>query len=113
MGRLSTKLSSRRGATKSTTSLIGEWSMADADTNTTDLIGQWSMDGTPRDVDARFASLADAPPIVPAERPTVCGTAYDVPILVKCPGDASWRPLSVGDDRVADECAVAERLLGY
>jgi hypothetical protein len=110
---MSTRLSSRRSATKSTTSLIGEWSLVDTEANTTDLIGQWSMDGTLRDGDAHFVSLADAPPIVPAERATVCGTAYDVPILVKRPDDESWRPLDVSEDGIADESDVAERLLAY
>ena len=113
MGRMSMRLSGRRSATKSTMSLIGEWNLADTETNTTDLIAQWSMDGTLRDLDDRFGSLADAPPIVPAERATVCGTAYDVPVLVKRPEDESWRPLGVSEDGVAEESDVAERLLSY
>jgi hypothetical protein len=108
-----TRLSSQRSATKSTTSLIGEWSLADTKTNTTDLIGQWSMDGALSDIEDRFGSPGEPPAIVPAERPTVCGTAYDVPVLVKRPEDETWRPLGVSEDGVADESDVAERLLGY
>ena len=87
--------------------------MDGAETNTTDLIGRWSMDGALGDIEDRFGSPADAPAIVPAERPTVCGTAYDVPILVKRPEDETWRPLGVSEDGVADESDFAERLLGY
>ena len=112
MGRMSTRLSSRRGATMSTTNLINEWSMDGAETNTTDLIRQWSMDGALGDIEDRIGSPAGAPAIVPAERPTVCGTAYDVPILVKCE-DETWRPLGVSEDGVAEESDFAERLLGY
>jgi hypothetical protein len=109
---MSTRLSSRRSATTSTTNLINEWSMDGAETNTTDLIGQWSMDGALGDIE-NLGPPADAPAIVPAERPTVCGTAYDVPILVRRPEDETWRPLGVSEDEVAHESDLAERLLGY
>ncbi len=113
MRRLSTRHSSRRSATMSTMNLIDEWSMDGTETNTTDLIGQWSMDGALGDIDDRFGSPADAPAIVAAEHARVCGTAYDVPVLVKRPEDEIWRPLGVSEDRVADEPSFAERLLGY
>jgi hypothetical protein len=113
MGRMSARHSLRRSAPASTVSLIDEWSMEVAEANTTDLIGLWSMDGALRDIDDCLGSPADAPAIVPAERARVCGTAYDVPILVKHPEDETWRPLGAGEDGVADESDVAERLLGY
>ena len=87
MGRMSARHSLRRSAPASTVSLIDEWSMDVADANTTELIGLWSMDGALRDIDDCLGSAADAPAIVPAERAWVCGTAYDVPILVKHPED--------------------------
>ena len=65
------------------------------------------------DVDDRFGSPANAHAIVPAERARVCGTAYDVPILVKRPEDETWRALGVNEDAVADEADFAERLLRY
>jgi hypothetical protein len=104
---------SRRGATMSTMNLIDEWSMEGTQANTTDLIGRWNMDGAPRDIDDRLGSPADAPAIVAAEHAKVCGTAYDVPVLVKRPEDETWRPLAVGEDAAADEPSFAERLLGY
>ncbi len=113
MGRTSMRHAIRRSAPTSTTNLIEEWSMDGAETNTTDLIGLWSMDGALRDIDDYLGSPAEAPAIVPAERARVCGTAYDVPILVKHPEDETWRPLGAGEDGVADESDVAERLLGY
>jgi hypothetical protein len=87
--------------------------MDGAETNTTGLIGQWSMDGALRDIEDRLGSQAEAPAIVPAEHAKVCGTAYDVPILVKRPEDGTWRPLGVSEGEAADESRVAERLLGY
>ena len=113
MGLMNMRHSKRRGTTVSTANLINEWSMDGAETNTTDLIGQWSMDGALRDVDDRFGSPANAHAIVPAERARVCGTAYDVPILVKRPEDETWRALGVNEDAVADEADFAERLLRY
>ena len=109
---MSTRHSIRRSAAN-TTNLIDEWSMDGTETNTTDLIGLWSMDGALRDIEDCLGSPADAPAIVPAERARVCGTAYDVPILVKHPEDKTWRPLGASEDGVADESDVAERLLGY
>jgi hypothetical protein len=97
----------------STMSLIDEWSLDGTQTNTTDLIGRWSMDGAPRDIDDRFGSPADAPAIVAAEHARVCGTAYDVPVLVKRPDDETWRPLGASEDATADEPSFAERLLRY
>jgi hypothetical protein len=93
--------------------LIDEWTLDGTLTNTTDLIGQWSMNGIPGDFDDGFGSPADAPAIAAAERARVCGTAYDVPVLVKRPEDEVWRPLDVGEDGMADESPIAERLLGY
>jgi hypothetical protein len=102
-----------RSATANTTTLIDEWNMDVAETNTRDLIGLWSMDGALPDIEDRLGPPADAPAIVPAERARVCGTAYDVPILVKHPDEQTWRPLRTSADGVADEFGVAERLLGY
>lgn len=93
--------------------LIDEWSMDGTAPSTTDLISQWSMDGALRDIDDRFGSPADASATVAAECARVCGTAYEVPVLVKRPEDETWRPLGVREDGVADEPSVAERLLGY
>lgn len=113
MRRISTRHSGRRSATMSVMNLIDDWSMMGTQTNTTELIGQWSMDGALRDIDDHFGSQADAPAIVAAERARVCGTAYNVPVLVKRPEDEIWRPLGVSEDGVTDEPCLAERLLGY
>jgi hypothetical protein len=71
------------------------------------------MDGALRDINERLGSPVETPAIVPAEQARVCGTAYDVPVLVKRPEDQTWRPLGASGDRQADEPDVAERLLGY
>jgi hypothetical protein len=102
----------RRGGTSNTASLIGAWSMEGAEVNTTDLIGAWSMEGSLRALPEELGSRADAPAIATAERAHLCGTAYEVPILVKDPDDESWRPLGA-TEATADASAVAERLLGY
>jgi hypothetical protein len=93
--------------------IIHDWSLDGTQANTTALIGQWSMDGTPCDIEDRFGSPTDAPAIVAAEHARVCGTAYDVPVLVKHPDDDVWRPLGASEDGVADEPSFTERLLGY
>ncbi len=87
--------------------------MEGAESNTTGLIGQWSMEGALRDIEERLGSAAEAPAIVPAERAKVCGTAYDVPVLVKRPEDGTWRPLGASEGGAAEGSDVAERLLGY
>lgn len=105
-------LSGSRGATSSVEPIDAR-GLDGTPTNTTALIDRWSMDGPLGDFDASFGSLADAAAIAAAERARVCGTAYDVPVLVKRPEDGAWRPLAVGEDGVADESPIAERLRGY
>lgn len=113
MGLMSARHSRRHHGASNTATLISAWSMDEAETNTTDLIGQWSMDGAIRNLDEGFGSPADAPAIATAERARLCGTAYDVPILVKRPDDHDWLPLNDSEDAATDASSIAKRLIGY
>lgn len=92
--------------------LINAWSMEGAEANTAELIRAWSMDGAPA-LDGRFESPVDAPALATAERARLCGTAYDVPILVKSPGDDDWLPLAESERDATDTSDIAKRLIGY
>jgi hypothetical protein len=88
--------------------------MEGADANTTDLIAAWSMEGALSSLDPTFGAAVDAPAIATAEHARVCGTAYEVPVLVKSPEDEDWIPLTgaaADDDGHASE--IATRLIGY
>jgi hypothetical protein len=98
--------------TSSVADLIGAWSMEGAEPNTAELIGAWSMDGA-SELDGRIGSPSDAPAAATAERAHVCGTAYDVPILVKSPGDDDWLPLAEPRGEDSDPSDLARRLIGY
>jgi hypothetical protein len=88
--------------------------MDGAELNTTDLIGAWSMDGTRESLDGCFGSPLDAPAVATAEQARLCGTAYDVPILVKSPEDQSWRPLGRTEEQPGGGASdLASRLNGY
>lgn len=102
----------RRSESSSVADLIGAWSMEGAEANTADLIGAWSMEGA-SDLDRRLASPSDAPAAATAERAHLCGTAYDVPILVKSPGDDAWRPLAESQGEATRPSDIAQRLIGY
>lgn len=112
MGRTSSK-HWRRGSATNTASLISAWSMEGAEVNTADLIGEWSMDGLGGRLPEDIGSSADATAVATAERARLCGTAYQVPILVKDPDAEGWRPLDAGADAPEDASEIAERLLGY
>lgn len=114
MGLLGTRHSERRVGASNTADLISAWSMEGAEANTAELIGAWSMDGAFPDLDVSFGSPADAPAIATAERARLCGTAYQVPILVKSPEDDDWLPLAESEgDAPTSTSDIAKRLIGY
>jgi hypothetical protein len=114
MGLTSLREPRRSGATSDTAARISAWSMEGADANTTDLIAAWSMEGALRSLDPTFGAAVDAPAIATAEHARVCGTAYEVPVLVKSPEDDDWVPLAgAAVDADGDPSEIARRLIGY
>jgi hypothetical protein len=116
MGIMDLRHPRRRSQSPNTANLIGAWAMDDPAANTTDMIGQWSMDGAAGSLETHFGSVTDAPALATPERARVCGTAYEVPILVKRPEDESWLPLDGPTAEAGDEAAgsdIAQRLIGY
>jgi hypothetical protein len=71
------------------------------------------MDGARENIDESFRSTAETAEIAPADHARVCGTAFDVPIMVKSPDEEGWHALGGGESDTDDASDVAERLLVY